>query len=153
LLEEEARAGSEAGSCFGRTWNYRATWAVCASALKAEREIGPNWRLTGVASIGVGGNVGGYGTGQLGLGWLSSANSDSAWRYGAEVSIGAAGGGDVQVGNGLIGQAQLQARYMLSRAWALQADAGVLRSRYGELSTPFVGLLAVYSFSRPQRRN
>ena len=78
--------------------------------------------------------------------WLA----DTGWRLGAEASVGAAGGGAVKVGGGLVAQAQLQARYSLSPQWALQADAGWLRSRQGSLSSPLLGLSAVVSFSRLQ---
>ena len=59
----------------------------------------------------------------------------------------------VRVGGGEIGQAQMQARYALSPEWALQADAGWLRSKQGTLASPFVGLSAVYSFSRLQGKS
>ena len=108
------------------------------------------WRLVGQAAIATNGGAGGYATGQLGLGWLSALLGGTAWRVGAEATVGAAGGGSVQVGGGLVGQAQLQARYDLSPQWALLADAGWLRSRHGVLSTPLVGVSAVYSFSRLQ---
>lgn len=124
--------------------------ALGLTALKVERELDAHWRVIGQAGIGVDGNAGGYATGQLGLGWLTAASADPAWRFGAEASLGAAGGGGVNVGGGLIGQAQLQARTALSPEWSLQADAGWLRSRNGALSSPFVGISAVYSFSRLQ---
>ena len=111
---------------------------------------GATWRLVAQAAIATNGAAGGYATGQLGLGWLSAPLGASPWRVGAEATVGAAGGGSVRVGGGLIGQAQLQARYALSPQWALQADAGWLRSRHGALSTPLIGLSAVYSFSRLQ---
>ncbi len=124
--------------------------ALGLTAIKVERELDAHWRVVGQAGIGVGGNAGGYATGQLGLGWLTAAVADPAWRFGAEASLGAAGGGGVNVGGGLIGQAQLQARRALSPDWSLQADAGWLRSRSGSLSSPFVGISAVFSFSRLQ---
>ena len=120
------------------------------AALKLERELGPHWRVLGQAGIATHGGAGGYATGQLGLGWLTARRADTGWRLGAEASVGAAGGGAVQVGGGLIGQAQLQARYSLTPQWSVQADAGWLRSRHGALSSPLLGLSAVVSFSRLQ---
>ncbi len=129
------------------------------SALRLERELGPaapHWRLVGQAGIAVGGNAGGYATGQLGVGWLSAPvgnegdNGNGGWRFGGEATLGAAGGGGVRVDGGLIGQAQLQARRALSRDWALQADAGWLYGRHGTLSSGLIGVSAVYSFSRLQ---
>ena len=118
--------------------------------LKIEREIGPQWRLVGRAGIAAHGAAGGYATGQLGVGWLGRALFDERWRFGAEATLGAAGGGGVAVGSGLIGQAQGVARYAVTPAWALQIDAGALRRHNGPLATPFVGLSSVVSFSRLQ---
>lgn len=118
--------------------------------LKLEREIGPHWRLVGQAGIATHGNAGGYATGQLGVGWLTRRNAVSGWRVGGEFTLGAAGGGGVRVNDGLIAQAQAQARYEFTPAWGLQLDAGWLRNHDGSLSTPFVGLSAVVSYSRLQ---
>jgi hypothetical protein len=123
------------------------------TVLKIERAIDRNWRLVGQASIGVSGNAGGFATGQFGLGWLTAPVANAGWQFGAEATVGAAGGGMVRVGGGVIGQAQMQARYALSPEWALQADAGWLRSKQGTLASPFVGLSAVYSFSRLQGKS
>lgn len=118
--------------------------------LKLEREIGPHWRLVGQAGIASNGRAGGYATGQLGLGWLGPALFDQRWRFGAEATLGAAGGGAVDVGGGLIAQVQGVARYAVTPGWALQVDGGWLRSRHGAMSSPFVGLSSVVSFSRLQ---
>ncbi len=120
------------------------------AALTLERALGPHWHVRVQANIATHGAAGGYATGQIGLGWRSAPLAGSPWQLGADASVGAAGGGSVRVGGGLIGQAQLQARYALSPHWALQADAGWLRSRHGVLSSPLVGLSAVYLFSRLQ---
>lgn len=121
-------------------------------ALKLEREFGPHWRLVGQAATAARGQAGGYATGHLGAAWLSAAQPDSDWRFGAETTLGAAGGGSVTVSGGLFAQAQLQARYALSRDWALQADVGRLRGLRGALSSPLIGLSVVSSFSRLEAR-
>ncbi len=118
--------------------------------LKIEREIGPQWRLVGRAGIAAHGAAGGYASGQLGVGWLGRALVDERWRFGAEATLGAAGGGGVVVGSGLIAQAQGVARYAVTPTWALQIDAGALRSRNGQGATPLLGLSSVVSFSRLQ---
>ena len=120
------------------------------ATLKLEREIGPHWRLVGQAGIASNGRAGGYATGQLGVGWLGPALFDQRWRFGAEATLGAAGGGAVDVGDGMIGQVQGVARYAVTPGWALQVDGGWLRSRSGALSSPFFGLSSVVSFSRLQ---
>ena len=117
-------------------------------ALKGARELGGGWRAVGQVASAVHGDAGGYAAGTFGLGWLSAPLAAGGLRLGGEAQIGAAGGGLVSVSGGAVGQAQVQARYPLSRDWSVQLDAGALRSFKGALSTPLVGLSAVYSFSR-----
>ena len=117
-------------------------------ALKLARELGGGWRAVGQVASAVHGDAGGYAAGNVGVGWLSAPLTSGGLRLGGEASVGAAGGGLVEVSGGALWQAQLQARYPLSRDWSLQADAGGLRTFKGSLSTPLVGLSAVYSFSR-----
>jgi len=58
----------------------------------------------------------------------------------------------VTVNGGLIGQAQIQARYTLSPDWALQVDAGQLRGLRGNLSSPLIGISLASLFSMPEAR-
>lgn len=147
-------------------WNIGAGWARYASALRddgstpslgmialrLERQFTPNWRLVTVASTGTTGQAGGYAAGQIGAAWMSNALANSAVQLGLEASVGAAGGGSVTVNGGLIGQAQVQARYALSPDWALQIDAGRLRGLRGNLSSPLLGISLVSLFSMPEAR-
>ena len=165
VVPGDARAPEAPGAALSwKPWTGSAGWAQYTQmhradgsdpglgvvTLKLEREIGPHWRLVGQAGIASNGNAGGYATGQLGLGWLGPALFDKRWRFGAEATLGAAGGGAVDVGDGIIGQVQAVARYAVTPSWALQVDTGWLRSRRGALTSPFFGLSSVVSFSRLQ---
>lgn len=165
VVPGEARSPEPPDAALGwKPWTASAGWAqytamrradgsdpgLGVATLKLEREIGPHWRLVGQAGIASNGRAGGYATGQLGAGWLGPALFDQRWRFGAEATLGAAGGGAVDVGDGMIGQVQVVARYAVTPGWALQVDGGWLRSRSGMLSTPLVGLSSVISFSRLQ---
>lgn len=165
VVPGEARAPEPPGATLAwKPWTGSAGWAQYTATrradgsdpglgvvtLKLEREIGPHWRVTGQAGIASNGHAGGYATGQLGVGWLGPAVFDPRWRFGAEASLGAAGGGAVDAGDGMVAQVQGVARYAVTPGWALQLDAGWLRSRQGALSTPFIGLSSVVSFSRLQ---
>jgi hypothetical protein len=121
-------------------------------ALRLERQFTPNWRLVTIASTGATGRAGGYAAGQIGAAWMSSPLANSNVQWGIEASIGAAGGGSVTVNGGLIGQAQIQARYTLSPDWALQVDAGQLQGLRGNLSSPLIGISLVSLFSMPEAR-
>lgn len=120
--------------------------------LQLERGLDENWHLLARAGTGVGGQAGGYATGQLGVGWLTAPWRESASRVGMQASLGAAGGGGVQVSGGLFGEAQLLARLPLASDWALQFGAGQFKSARGPLSSPFVGVGVVSTFSRLQGR-
>lgn len=147
-------------------WNVGAGWTHYAKALRddgttpslgmialrLERQFTPNWRLVTIASTGATGRAGGYAAGQIGAAWMSSPLANSNVQWGIEASIGAAGGGSVTVNGGLIGQAQIQARYTLSPDWALQVDAGQLRGLRGNLSSPLIGISLVSLFSMPEAR-
>ncbi|MEY2894106.1 MAG: hypothetical protein RJA98_4014 [Pseudomonadota bacterium] len=162
-----AAAGAPAPTAFTwAPWSVSAGWAAYPHllrddgttpsaglvALKLEREFGPSWRLVGQATNAASGQAGGYAAGHLGAGWLTPLQPDSPWRFGAEATLGAAGGGSVAVNGGLFAQAQLQARYALSPGWALQADVGRLRGLRGELSSPLIGVSLVSSYSRLEGR-
>lgn len=147
-------------------WNVGAGWTHYAKALRddgttpslgmialrLERQFTPNWRLVTIASTGATGRAGGYAAGQIGAAWMSSPLANSNVQWGIEASIGAAGGGSVTVNGGLIGQAQIQARYTLSPDWALQVDAGQLRGLRGNLSSPLIGISLASLFSMPEAR-
>ena len=120
-------------------------------ALRFARELGAGWRVLGQAATAVNGGAGGYAAGTFGAGWMSAPLA-GGWRLGGEATVGAAGGGLVDVAGGAIWQAQAQARYPLTRDWSLQAEAGLLRSWKAGVSTPVLGLNAVYSFSRLEGR-
>jgi hypothetical protein len=124
------------------------TGPVDVLALKGARELGGGWRAVGQAATAVNGDAGGYAAGTFGIGWLSAPLAAGGLRIGGETQVGAAGGGLVSVSGGALWQAQVQARYPLSRDWSVQLDAGGLRTFKGALSTPLLGLSAVYSFSR-----
>lgn len=126
--------------------------ALGVAVLSAERELDPAWRLVAHADIATHGNAGGYATGRLGLAWLAEPLAAAPCRLGVEATLGAAGGGGVQVAGGLIAQGQLIGRCALSPAWALQLDAGWLRSRRSALSSPVLGLSLVHAFSRLEGR-
>ncbi len=117
--------------------------------LKLERALTPNWRVLAEAGTAVGGMAGGYATGQLGAGWMQ-ARQPGAWRWGAEASLGAAGGGNVDVNGGLFAQAQLQLRREFAPGWSWQLDAGQLRTVRGGLKSQMLGVSLVSEFGRLQ---
>jgi hypothetical protein len=71
--------------------------------LKLERYLGPNLYVTGQAHSAFAGRAGAFSVGLVGAGLSTAATLP--WRVGAEVLVGAAGGGGVQTGGGALLQA------------------------------------------------
>ena len=68
--------------------------------------------FTGNAQTTISGGVAGYAVGLLGLG--HEIDLGEVWRLSPEAHIGAAGGGGVNVGKGLLGGARVEADYVLN---------------------------------------
>ena len=94
--------------------------------------------FTGNAQTTISGGVAGYAVGLLGLG--HEFNLGEVWRLSPEVHIGAAGGGGVNVGKGLLGGARVEADYILNSDSSLSLGLGILRSFDGGLNVPIVQL-------------
>ena len=128
------------------------TAALDVMAFRFYRDGAYGLSVFGQAATAVNGKAGGYAVGSVGGGWLAPALPWGKARVGAEASLGAAGGGLVQVGGGGIAQTEMFIRYPVSRDWSVQANAGWFGSLKGELSSPLYGLNLVYGFSRLEGR-
>lgn len=94
--------------------------------------------LTGNAQTTVSGGVAGYAVGLLGLGREFAVGDQ--WRLSLEAHVGAAGGGGVDVGNGLLGGARVEVDYILTAANAVSVGFGVLKSFDGGMNVPVLQL-------------
>jgi hypothetical protein len=94
--------------------------------------------FTGNAQTTISGGVAGYAVGLIGLG--HEFNLGKVWRLSPEAHIGAAGGGGVNVGKGLLGGARVEADYILNSDSSLSLGLGILRSFDGGLNVPIVQL-------------
>ena len=94
--------------------------------------------FTGNAQTTISGGVAGYAVGLLGLG--HEFNIGEVWRLSPEAHIGAAGGGGVDVGKGLLGGARVEADYILNSESSLSLGLGILKSFDGGLKVPIVQL-------------
>jgi len=94
--------------------------------------------LTGNAQTTISGGVAGYAVGLIGLG--HEFNLGEVWRMSLETQIGAAGGGGVNVGKGLIGGARVEADYILNSKTSLSLGLGILKSFDEGLNVPIVQL-------------
>jgi len=94
--------------------------------------------LTGNAQTTISGGVAGYAVGLLGLG--HEFDLGKLWRISLEAHVGAAGGGGVDVGKGLLGGARVEADYLLSSNNAVSFGVGLLKSVDGGVNVPIVQL-------------
>lgn len=88
------------------------------------------------AQTTISGGVAGYAVGLLGLG--HEFNLGEVWRLSPEAHIGAAGGGGVNVGKGLLGGARVEVDYVLNSDNSLSLGLGILRSFDGGLNVPIL---------------
>jgi hypothetical protein len=121
--------------------------AVTHLAVTMSREFSP--RVYGTAQAGsaaAGGNAGAYSFGLFGLG-VQSEPLWSGMRVGAELLVGAAGGGGVKVGGGAVTQAELWAQWPVGDRLRLRAGIGEFRTvRGSDQSSTLTQLGLSYAF-------
>lgn len=110
--------------------------ALDTIGLKLNRYVGRHLYLSGQAHSAFGGGAGAYSIGLIGLGWASDAKT--ARRIGAELLVGAAGGGGVETGGGAIVQGLVWAGGKVSPTSEWRLGAGLVRSRGPGLDSPVI---------------
>jgi len=93
------------------------------------------------------GGAGAFSVGLIGLG-VAAAPLDG-WRIGAEMMVGAAGGGGVSSHGGAVAQPLVWAGSDLGRLARLKLGAGYIKSLRGELASPLVDLTFAIAFGTP----
>lgn len=102
------------------------------------------WYLYAKATGAITGDAGGYVAGSMG-GGLSYPLSASSELF-AQIGGGAAGGGGIDVGGGLIAEAQTGIRFALSENLSMFASGGIVRALDGGLNTPTLSGGIAYRF-------
>ncbi|MDH5731011.1 MAG: hypothetical protein OEZ58_18650 [Gammaproteobacteria bacterium] len=113
-------------------------------SLKLDSFFNRNWYLSGQAHGAFNGGAGGYAVGLLGVGfmWTTVVMSPAI-----EMNLGAAGGGGLNVGTGLVAQPMLSLSYALSKTLAVETGLGYFLSLNGGLVTPVFNLGLEYRFA------
>jgi hypothetical protein len=83
--------------------------------------------------------------GEVGLG--SAWNITPNWFIEGEALFGAAGGGGIAVGSGLVAQANASVGYRLNKALSLMATAGHVEALQGDFKAHVAGLALAYQFT------
>ena len=104
---------------------------------------------TGHGASAAFGGVGGYSEGLLGL---RAHHKLFQWHgdheLGFNLEVGAAGGGGVDVGNGLMGQATVGWRWGITDNWGFNASGGIMRPLEGGFRANVLDLGLIYTFGR-----
>jgi hypothetical protein len=115
--------------------------------VKFNRYLGTNLYVTGQWHNAYAGNAGAYALGLVGAGLaVPLTSSRSPWVAGAEVLVGAAGGGGVDTQGGGVAQGLLWLGFRATRNGQIKVGVGQVRSIRGGLSSPLVDLSWSQSF-------
>jgi hypothetical protein len=106
--------------------------------LRADRQLGRGFYLSGEAGSATGGRAGGYSTGLAGLGWETPRWARQ--RLFAELALGAGGGGGLRSGGGLLESFRTGWRLELPQGLGLEAILGKVRAPRGTLATTTYGI-------------
>lgn len=104
----------------------------------------PNWYLTGQGLAAYSGEAGAYMKGLLGAGYRQQISGP--WFVEAEGLVGAAGGGGLAVGGGLVMQANAGIGYQINRSLSVMATAGRIKAVRGDFEANVIGLSLGYQF-------
>jgi hypothetical protein len=113
--------------------------------LKLNRYVGEHVYLSGQAHSAYAGGAGAYSVGLVGVGIATAG--DSRWRGGAELLVGAAGGGGVVTAGGALAQAMLWAGWSPTGQGEWRAGIGALRPWRGGGVSPSLELAWSRSFA------
>jgi hypothetical protein len=123
--------------------------------LQLDYMLGPTesarqWFLTGQGISAYKGEAGAYMTGLVGAGLRQKLAP--RWTAEVEALIGAAGGGGLRVGGGLVAQTNIGLGYQLTPKVGLLVTAGRMEASQGDFKAKVLGVSAVYHFSTVTRR-
>lgn len=105
----------------------------------------PRWFLTGQGLAAHSGKAGGYATGLVGVG--SQWPVAERWFVEGEALMGAAGGGGLAVGSGLVRQINASVGYRLSKSLSVMATAGQIAALRGDFKAKVLGVSLAYQFT------
>ncbi|EAT59843.1 hypothetical protein [Chlorobium ferrooxidans] len=103
-----------------------------------------DWYLTGQGLAAYGGGAGAYMTGLVGTGSRKTVAGNLFLN--AEGLVGAAGGGGLAIGSGLVWQGNLGVGYDISPALSAMMSAGRMQAMNGDFKANVIGLSLGYNF-------
>lgn len=147
-------------------WSIRAGWQRLSSpqrrggakadpidltSVQLTHELAAAWYLAGQGNFGLTGHAGGFAEGLLGLGWRSPELFGTGPRFLVQFMVGAAGGGGVDTGGGLLVQPMLGLEQGLGHGLSLQVMGGRCIAPRGNLRTQVLDAGLSWRFGLPTR--
>ncbi|MBI4913930.1 MAG: hypothetical protein HY823_14460 [Acidobacteria bacterium] len=122
------------------------------ASLQVTHELSSTWFFVGQGNFGLTGHAGGFAVGLIGLGWRSGPLLGAGPRLRVHAMTGAAGGGGVDTGGGLLVQPMAGLEQDLGRGWSLQVMGGQQTAPKGRLRTSVAEAGLAWRFGLPERR-
>ncbi len=116
-------------------------------SLQINLNLNKHLYVAGQTSFANFGNAGAYAEGLVGLGIKSNVFFNESTTIFSQILSGAAGGGNISTGQGLIIKPSLGVNYQLNTTTSLTSALGYVKAKGGDLSSPFVNIGIKYSFS------
>jgi hypothetical protein len=105
----------------------------------------PNWFLSGQGLAAYTGEAGAYMKGLVGAGYRQPITGP--WFVEAEALVGAAGGGGLAVGGGLVAQGNASVGYQLNKSLSVMGTIGRIQAARGDFKANVMGLSLGYQFT------
>lgn len=126
-------------------WRNQPNKDVGNLGVQVDYFLTPNWFVTGQGLGAYAGNAGAYMTGLMGLGGHFPMESTKLFVE-AEALFGAAGGGGLAVGSGLVYQGNISLGYQFTPSLSLLGTIGTIKSADGNFSAKVAGISVGYQF-------
>lgn len=123
---------------------------VHLAGLKLDRYIIDNIYITGQAYAAHSGGSGGYAAGLFGLGYITDPYFERV-SFLVEAASGAAGGGSIDVGGGIIAQVMAGVDYKVTKNLSIQAQVGRIKAMEGSLNTGVADVGISYKFYKVEK--
>jgi len=121
-------------------------------SLQILHDLGNPWFAIGQGNFALTGKAGGFGQGLLGVGLGTEALSTHGPRLQAQFLVGAAGGGGISTGGGILFQPMVGLEQLLTKDWSLRLMGGRCIAPKGDLNTHVLELSVMRRFQVPTRQ-
>lgn len=116
-------------------------------SLQVNLDLNKNLYLAGQTSFANFGNAGAYAEGLVGFGLKTNNSLQNNTTFFTQILAGAAGGGNISTGEGLIIKPSIGVDYQMNNKISLRSSLGYVKAKGGSLSNPFIGFGIKYNFS------